>query len=96
MKTPVDCLCRTEEVPPAGVGSCAARHPVEDALQEVFLPALFREGTSQIPGRAVTSLSVKQAGISLPDPTQTARSKWTTSFVITGHFVAAIHRTVEY
>ena len=43
---------------------------VEQALQEAFMTALFqglREGT---PGRGVTLLPVKQAGLALPDPTK--------------------------
>ena len=70
-------------------------HPVEDALQEAFLLALFKGDTSQIPRKAVTSLPVEQAGISLPDPTQTAGSNWTASYVITGYLVSAICETDE-
>ena len=50
-----------------GIGM--ASQPVEDELQDTLLPALFQGGTSQIPGRATTSLTFKQAGISLPNPT---------------------------
>ena len=48
-----------------------AFHPVEKKLRNALLPALFKGDIYQIPGRAVTGLPVKQAGIALPDPTQT-------------------------
>ena len=37
---------------------------VEDELRGTLLPALFQGDTSQILGRAITGLPVKQAGIS--------------------------------
>ena len=54
VQAPADRLCRTVEVPPSGVGFCAARHPdigktfqpMDDALRKAFLPALFQGGTS--------------------------------------------------
>ena len=45
---------------------------VEDALREVFLPALFQGATAQITGIAITGLPVKESEISLHDPTQNA------------------------
>ena len=45
---------------------------VEDALRNFFLIDLFQGAMAQIPGRAITGLTVKQAGIALPDPTRTA------------------------
>ena len=39
---------------------------------------------------AITDLTVKQSGIALPDPTQTAGANWTASCVITGNLVAAL------
>ena len=49
-----------------------AFQPVEDELQDTFLPDLFQGATPQISGRVITSLPVKQAGITLPNPNQTA------------------------
>ena len=69
---------------------------VEDALQDIFLPDLFQGATSQIPRRVITGLTVKQAGIALPDPTWTAGVNWTASCMITGHLVAALRGTVEF
>ena len=69
---------------------------VEDALQYIFLPDLFQGSTEQIPGREINSIPVKQAGISLPNPTQTAVENWTASCVIMGHLVAALQGTAEF
>ena len=49
---------------------------VEEALWDIFLLALFKGATAHIPRRAITSLPVKQSGISLPDPTRTAGANW--------------------
>ena len=59
-------------------------------------PALFQGSMSQILGKAITGLPVKQAGIALPDPTLTARANWTASCIITGHFVTALRGTAEF
>ena len=48
-----------------------------------------------MPERGVTCLPVKQAGLALPDPSQTAPENWTASCVITGHVVAALRGQVE-
>ena len=69
---------------------------VKDALHYISLPDLFQVATAQIPLRAITDLLAKQAGIAIPDPTQTTRANWTASCVITGHLVAAIYETDEF
>ena len=69
---------------------------VEDELHDTFLPDIFQGGTSQIPGRAITGMLSKQAGIALPDPNQTAGSNWTESCEITGHLVTALHGTAKF
>ena len=71
-----------------GVG--AAFGPVEEALREGFVPALFRGLTEGLPTRENTCLPVKQAGLAIPDPVKTAPENWTASCVITGHLVAAL------
>ena len=43
-----------------------------------------------------TRLPVKQAGLALTDPTQTAPDNSTASCVITGHLVAALRGQVEF
>ena len=64
--------------------------PVEKALRETFVPALFEGLGNDVPEREVTRLPVKQAGLALPDLYQTAPEDWTASCVITGHLVAAL------
>ena len=62
----------------------------EEALRKTFLTVLFRGLVEGAPGRGVTRLPVKQAGMALPDPTLTAPENWTASCVITGHLVAEL------
>ena len=64
--------------------------PLEDALKETFVPALFKGLQEGVPERGVTRLPVKQAGLDLPNPTQTAPENWTACCVITGHLVSAL------
>ena len=77
-----------------GVG--AAFSPVEEALREIFLTALFQGLTERLPTRANTRLPVKQAGMAIPDPVQTAPENWTASCVITGHLVADLRGQVAF
>ena len=77
-----------------GVG--AAFGPVEEALREVFVPALFRGLTEGLPTRENTRLPVKQAGLAIPDPVKTAPENWTASCVITGHLLASLRGQVEF
>ena len=46
--------------------------PVEEEISKAFLPALFEGAGYGAPGRDITRLPVKQAGMALPDPTWTA------------------------
>ena len=46
--------------------------PVEKAFKETFVPALFEGLWEGVPEQGVTCLLVKQAGLALPDPSQTA------------------------
>ena len=57
--------------------------PLEEELQETFLPALFQDLGEVEPGRRVTRLTVKQVGLALPDPEHNATENWTASCVIT-------------
>ena len=82
-----------------GVG--AAFGPVEEALQEVFVPALFQGLTEVLPTRDNTRLPVNQADMAIPDPVKTAPENWTASCVITGHLIAtlrgqAVFRTADH
>ena len=69
---------------------------VEQVLQETFLPALFQSLGERTPGRGVTRLHVKQAGLALPDPTKTAPDNWTASYTITVHLFAVIRGQEEF
>ena len=60
-----------------GIG--IAFQAVEDELWDSFLPVLFQGAASQIPGRSITGLPVKQAGISLPSPNHTTGANWMAS-----------------
>ena len=60
------------------------------------MPALFQGLREGVPEQRVTRLTVKQAGLALPDPSQTAPENWTASCVITGHLVAALRGQVEF
>ena len=77
-----------------GVGE--AFDPVEEAFWEIFVLALFRGLKEGFPARKNTRLTVKQAGLALPDPVQTAPENWTASYVITGHLVESLRGQVEF
>ena len=76
-----------------GIGD--AFRPVETALKEIFVPALFEGLGDGVPEQGVTRLSVKQAGLALPGPSQTAPENCTASCVITGHLVTALRYQVK-
>ena len=60
------------------------------------MPALYEGLREGVPERGITRLLVKQAGLDLPDLTQTASENWTASCVITGHLVAALRGHMEF
>ena len=60
------------------------------------MPALFEVLREGVPEQWVTGMPVKQAGLSLPYPSQTAPENWTASCVIIGHLVAALRGQVEF
>ena len=59
-------------VQPVTLGIGNAFGPVKKALRETFVPALFEELGGGVPERGFTRLPVKQAGLALPDPSQTS------------------------
>ena len=77
-----------------GVGD--AFGPVETALKETFVLTFFEGLGDGVPEQGVTRLPVKQAGLALPDPSQTAPDNWTASCVIRRHLVAALRGQVEF
>ena len=60
------------------------------------MPALFEGLREGVPEQGVTLLPVKQAGLDLSDPSQTAPENWMASCVIAGHLVAALRRQVDF
>ena len=79
---------------PPGIGD--AFGPVEKEIAKSFLLALFEGVGDGAPGRAITHLQVKQAGMALPDPTRTAPENWQASCVITGHLESALRGQVPF
>ena len=77
-----------------GIGD--AFGPVEEEIATAFLPALFEGVRDRLPGREINRLQVKQAGLDLTDPTQTAPDNWQVSCVITGHLVSALRGQVLF
>ena len=77
-----------------GIGD--AFGPVEEEIATAFLPELFEGVGYGSPGREITRLPVKQAGLALPDPTRTAPDNWQASCVITGHLVSALRGQVPF
>ena len=73
-----------------------AFRPVEKALRETFVPALFERLGDGVPERGATRLPVKQAGLAIPEPSQTATENWMASCVITGNLVAALRGQVDF
>ena len=70
--------------------------PVEKALEETFVPALLEGLRESVPEQGVTCLPIKQAGLALPEPYQTATKNWTAYCVIKGHLVAALRGQMEF
>ena len=69
---------------------------VEQALRKTFIPDQFQGLGEGTPGRGVTRLTVRKAGLALPDTTKTSPEKWTAPYVITGHLVAALRGQEEF
>ena len=69
---------------------------VEEEIATTFLPELFKGVGYGSPGRAITCLSVKQAGLDLPDPMRTAPDNWQASCVSTGHLVSALRGQMPF
>ena len=69
---------------------------VEEEIKTAFTPELFHGMKDGAPGRVITRLPVKQAGLALPDPMRTALDNWQASCVITGHLVSALRGQVTF
>ena len=64
------------------------QHPIRSASS-----GGLREG---VPEQGITRLPVKQAGLDLPNPSQTAPENWTATCIIKGHLVASSRGQVEF
>ena len=66
--------------------------PIEEALANSFLPALFDEPMfgEDDPRRALATLPVKQAGLAIPDPTTTATANYEASTCVCTHLIQAL------
>ena len=70
--------------------------PIETALEEVFIPALFGDSTPDMENiRVQLSLTVKKAGLGIPNPTLTAASQLETSRQITAPLQASLVEGTE-
>ena len=69
---------------------------MEEEIATAFLPELFEGVGDGAPGRVITRLPVKQAGMDLSDPTRTAPDNWQASCVSTGHLVLALRGQVPF
>ena len=70
--------------------------PVEEDIATTFLPTLFKGVGDGAPGRAITRMPVKQAGLALPDLTRTAPDNWQADCVIIAHLVSALRGQVPF
>ena len=70
--------------------------PVEEALREIFVPALYEGLREGVPEREITCLTTKQEGLALPNPYQTATENWMASCDYTGHLFLARRSQVEF
>ena len=70
--------------------------PVEVARKDIFVPMLYHCLREGVPERGIIRLPLKQAGLTLNEPTMTSPENWTASYVITGHLVAALRGQVEF
>ena len=77
-----------------GVGNSFG--PVEKVLKDIFVPALFEGLREDMLARGFARLTVKQAGLALPNPSQTAPENWMASCVITVHLGATLRGQVEF
>jgi hypothetical protein len=67
--------------------------PLEEEIANGFLPSLFGESLiDDSYRRPLSTLPVKNAGLALPDTTQTANSNYKASSLMCGHLVDAMRQ----
>jgi hypothetical protein len=65
--------------------------PLEEAIAQIFLPALLEEPAENIaPLRSLLALSPRQAGLGVPSPRVTAESSYQSSVKSTGHLANSL------
>ena len=57
---------------------------------------LFLSESEPIPVSKIMGFSAKQAGMVIPEPTQTVYRNWAVLRVVTGHFIAALQGSTEF
>ena len=70
--------------------------PVEKAFWEELLLDLFLGVDTYMPRWTITRLPVKQYGLAIPDPIQTAQGNWIALYVFTGHLIADLSGRLEF
>ena len=69
----------------------AAFQPIENALAEDFIPALF--GDKACPSRDLTQLPVRHAGLGIPNPVTSSDKHFTVSLAMTNQVTASIRNS---
>ena len=77
-----------------GIGD--AFGPVEEEIKTPFIPEIFRGVGDRAPGREITRLPVKQAGLALLDSTRKAADNLQASCDVTEHLVSALRGQVTF
>jgi hypothetical protein len=78
--------------------NCGERfNNLSKTIYDTFLPALFDDDiVEEDPRRKLAALPVKQAGLALPNPVQTASSNFQASSLVCSHLIAALKGAVIF
>ena len=74
-------------------GCAEVFQPVEDAIRDSFLPHLLDEPAASCPDRVLTALPVKQAGMGIPNPVETAHANYAASKSVTRTLSESLSKT---
>ena len=72
--------------------------PLEEAITNSFLPALFGESSFEVTDyrRALTALPVKFSGLSIPDPSESAAVNYERSTLVCSHLSRAVQGKIPF
>jgi hypothetical protein len=70
--------------------------PLEEAISNIFLPALFGDSLASDNRRELAELPVKSAGLALPDPTDTSAGCYKASTLVCSHLLEAFRGVVPF